>query len=42
MKNKILIFAGDPISINSEILMKVWKKIPKSLKKFISYLISNY
>ena len=27
MKNKILIFSGDPNSINSEIIYKGWKKI---------------
>ena len=27
MKNKILIIGGDPISINSEIIYKSWKKV---------------
>ena len=36
MKNKILVFSGDPNSINSEIIFKSWKKIsPKIKKKFI-------
>ena len=30
MKNKILIFSGDPNSINSEKFYKNWKKINKS------------
>ena len=38
---KIILFSGDPNSINAEILFKRWKKISKSLKKKIS-LISNY
>ena len=38
---KIILFSGDPNSINTEILFKSWKKISKSLKKKI-YLISNY
>ncbi len=33
MKKKIIIVAGDPISINSEIIFKSWKKIDNSLKK---------
>ena len=39
-KNNILI-AGDPNSINSEIIYKSWKKINISLKKNI-YFIANY
>ena len=38
---KILIVTGDPNSINSEIIIKVWKKMKKSLKRKI-YFISNY
>ncbi len=38
---KIILISGDPNSINSEIIIKSWKKISKSLKKKI-YLISNY
>ena len=38
---KIVILSGDPNSINSELIYKVWKKINKSIKKKI-YLISNY
>ena len=38
---KIILFSGDPNSINTEILFKSWKKISKTLKKKI-YLISNY
>ncbi len=41
MKNKILIIAGDPNSINSEIISKTWKKIKPSLKKKL-YLIANF
>ena len=41
MKNKILVFSGDPNSINSEIIFKSWKKIKPKIKKKI-YLISNY
>ena len=41
MKNKILVFSGDPNSINSEIIFKSWKKISPKIKKKI-YLISNY
>ena len=33
MKKKIIIISGDPISINSEIIFKSWKKISKNLKK---------
>lgn len=41
MNNKILIIAGDPNSINSEIIYKAWKKIDNKVKKKL-YLISNY
>lgn len=41
MKNKILIFSGDPNSINSEIIYKGWKQINSKIKRKI-YLISNY
>ena len=41
MKNKILILAGDPNSINSEIIFKVWKKVNISTKNKL-YLIGNY
>ena len=41
MKNKIIIVAGDPNSINSEIISKTWKKINPSLKKKL-YLIANF
>ena len=41
MKKKIIIIAGDPNSINSEIIYKSWKKINISLKKKI-YFIANY
>ena len=40
-KKKILIVGGDPNSINSEIIVKCWKKINKSLRKRI-YIISSY
>ena len=41
MKNKIIIIAGDPNSINSEIIYKSWKKINTKLKKDI-YFIGNF
>ena len=41
MKNKIIIFTGDPNSINSELIGKIWKKLNNTTKKNI-YLISNY
>ena len=41
MNKKIIIVSGDPNSINSEIIYKVWKKLNISIKKKI-YLISNY
>ncbi len=41
MKRKIIIFTGDPNSINSEIIHKTWNKLDKKLKKKI-YFISNY
>jgi 4-hydroxy-L-threonine phosphate dehydrogenase PdxA len=41
MTNKIIIVAGDPNSINSEIIYKSWKKLNKKIKKKI-YLIANY
>tara|TARA_B100002019_G_scaffold292896_1_gene317689 strand:- start:1140 stop:2105 length:966 start_codon:yes stop_codon:yes gene_type:complete len=41
MKNKILIILGDPESINSEIIFKSWKKLPKKLRKQL-IIISNF
>ena len=41
MKNKIVIVAGDPNSINSELIFKCWKKINNSTRKKI-YLIANH
>ena len=41
MRKKIIIVAGDPNSINSEIIFKCWKKINHNIKKRI-YLIGNY
>ncbi len=38
---KIVVLSGDPNSINSEIIYKVWKKLNKRVKKKI-FLISNY
>ena len=38
---KILIITGDPNSINSEIIFKVWKKMKNQLKKRV-FFISNY
>ncbi len=40
-KKKIIIVGGDPNSINSEIIVKCWKRLNKSLRKRI-YLISNF
>lgn len=40
-KNKIVLIAGDPNSINSEIIFKTWKKINNNIKKKI-YLIVNF
>ncbi len=41
MKKKIIIVAGDPHSINTEIIYKVWKKIDNKIKKKI-FLIANF
>ena len=41
MKNKIILIAGDPNSINSEIIYKSFKKLRKSQKNKI-YLIGSY
>ena len=41
MSKKIIIVAGDPNSINSEIICKTWKKINSGLRKKI-YLIANF
>ena len=38
---KIIIVIGDPISINSEIIFKSWKKINNTLRKKI-IVISNF
>ena len=35
MSKKIIIISGDPNSVNSEIIYKVWKKLNKNLKKKI-------
>ena len=40
MNNKIILVAGDPNSVNSEIIFKVWKKLNKKIKKNI-YLIGS-
>ncbi len=39
--SKIIIFSGDPLSINSEIIFKSWKKVRKNLRKRI-YILSNF
>ena len=39
--NKILIIAGDPNSINSEIIFKSWKKLTPAVRKKI-VLVGNY
>ncbi len=41
MNNKIIIVAGDPNSINSEIIYKAWKNLDKKTKNKI-YLIANF
>ncbi len=41
MKKKIIIVAGDPNSINSEIISKTWKAVNTSIKRKI-YLIGNF
>ncbi len=41
MNNKIIIVAGDPNSINSEIIYKSWKRTDNKTKKKL-YLIGNY
>ncbi len=41
MMKKIIIVIGDPISINSEIIFKSWKKINNTLRKKI-IVISNF
>ena len=37
---KILIIAGEPNSINSEIIFKSWKRLSKNIKKI--YVIGNF
>ena len=41
MKKKIILFSGDPNSINSEIIYKTWKVLNNSQRKKI-FLISNF
>tara|TARA_A100001011_G_C14240251_1_gene812932 strand:+ start:421 stop:1389 length:969 start_codon:yes stop_codon:yes gene_type:complete len=41
MKTKIIIVAGDPHSINAEIINKVWKKIDKKVRKKL-FLIASF
>ena len=41
MSKKIILISGDPNSINSEIIFKSWKKLPKIVRKKI-FLISNF
>ena len=38
---KIILVSGDPNSINSEIIYKCWKKLPRKVRKK-NFLISNY
>ena len=40
-RKKIIVVAGDPNSINSEIIYKSWKKLNKNLRKKI-LLIANF
>ena len=41
MKNMILVVCGDPNSINSEIIFKVWKKLSSKIRKRIIF-VGNY
>ena len=41
MDKKILLFGGDPNSINSEIIFKSWKILNNKIKRKI-YIIANY
>ena len=41
MNKKILIITGDPNSINSELIFKVWKRLNNNIKNRI-YFISNF
>ena len=41
MNKNIAIVAGEPFSINSEIIAKSWKKIKKKYKKNL-FIIGNY
>ena len=41
MKNKILIIGGDPNSINSEVIIKSWKKLKKNLRERI-LIVADY
>ena len=41
MIKKIIIVAGDPNGINSEIIFKSWKRLDKNLKKN-TYLVANF
>ena len=41
MKKKICIIAGEPESINTEIIAKSWKKLSNNLKKKI-FVIGNF
>ena len=41
MKKNIIIFSGEPESINAEIIYKSWRKLNKNLKKRV-YIISNF
>ena len=40
MNNKIVIVSGDPNSVNSEIIFKSWKKLNKSCKKKIYFILA--
>ena len=40
MKRLFAIIAGDPISINTEIIAKIWKNSSSNQKKYI--IIGNY
>ena len=38
MSKKIIVFTGDPNSINTEIIYKCWKKLNKSVRKNLFYI----
>ena len=41
MDKKIILFGGDPNSINSEIIFKSWKVLNNNIKRKI-YIVTSY